>query len=123
MTLRNSTEIARELLEQEGLGPFGIAGGQRVERYMAWAIDRARESDRTAQPEVVYAHAGDWEVSTANDEAGLWVYLQVYRPLDPSDMDRDDPPPVASVSMSDVEAHDLVDELLEAIAALRLRSS
>ncbi|GAB2699232.1 hypothetical protein BKA24_001772 [Microbacterium marinum] len=68
-------------------------------------LTNAIEADRAQRTE--YATAKHWEVSHASDEAGEWTYLQIHRD-DPEDAGL---PPIANLSLSDVEAADLADEL------------
>lgn len=64
--------------------------------------------DAERERAVVMANAGNWEVSHVTDDSGKWTFLQV---VDPNG--EDEAPPVVNVSLSDVEATELAEALVD----------
>jgi hypothetical protein len=127
--LRNSGEIAAELLREQGIRAFSLLGGVRAEHYMAWAIDRAREEDRQrradspGESETLYLKDGDWAFDIDDDscsEEAWWVELQLFDPEDESDQVRT---VIAELSLSDVELEGLITAATDILSEGRARFS
>lgn len=129
MTLRNSGDFATEILEEQGVRQFSLVGGARAHRLISWAIDRAREDDRQRQavgrtirasreqrkPETIRFVEGQWDLDFDEDsgDEAWWIELQL--------LDKESGAHLATLTLSDVEAHGLVDAMLKMISEGRER--
>lgn len=119
LTLTERAAIAvlreRQLSIENGESPLSALGwymgtslsyGKALEEIVTKAV---AIHDAERERPVVMATAVHWEVSHVSDASGEWTFLQI---VDPSS-EEDDAPPVVNVSMSDVEAGDLADALVD----------
>lgn len=86
-----------------------IRSREQFESYMLEVAQRMRAE--LTKP--VSATATDWEVTSFEDESGVWVSLQVYDPEREAEQEPGEEEQVlaATVLMSDVEAGELADKL------------
>ncbi|WNT45343.1 hypothetical protein SEA_BABYDOTZ_90 [Microbacterium phage BabyDotz] len=126
LTLTERAAIAvlreRQLSIENGESPLSALGwymgtSLSYEKALEEIVTKAIEiHDVERKQPVVMATAQHWEVSHVTDESGEWTFLQV---VDPAS-EEDDAQTIVNVSLSDVEAGDLAEALVDRSDVLRL---
>lgn len=119
--VRQPREVAMEICREFDVKAYSIVGGQRVAKMLKAAIERDR-ADREQPRRTLQFTAQDWalDLDEESGEEAWWITLQL---LDPEQRANTIVDHLAELSLSDVEAHALVDGLLAIIAEGRNRFS
>lgn len=112
----NAVPVIDAELEASGIRPYSLLGGRSAHSLALRVVDRYRGVvDSTVESQPVRFDAQDWGLEFDEDGFGeaWWIEVQLSKV--------DDGPVVATLSLSDVETHALIDALLKKISEGRDR--